>query len=512
MPKLILTFLFFNLCLCPTALGQTSLKTVNSVKVENGFISETSVLADDQGQIFLEFIEGDRVAKKLDGQVYDGEILPPIQIDAPAKAPRARMRELRSFELISDNSEELQLIDQFSALHAKDRLRQSFKAQAGSRSQGVQIITLFQTDSLVNQPALWHYDPNNAKTPWERLGGIMGEAPAGEVRVFSAYLYSTGIFTIWDENPQPDFQPSFPNDKIELAEPSPYPSVDTSEDTLLLENDTFTESLLNDLDALGIDDTSATPLVPAVDNQSLSKDLIPAIPNTNIPNTTPLPPSTPVPTVPASDNNTSTSSLINQYFLENSLALTTAERTSLGNPTADIVEAFESKQVLNSNNSMEQSVRDDLLAQAEIQILTAELAEIIIDSIDNQTALAKGLEASEEENLWVNVENPNAVKVLNKIEEIQTWQKNNSELYASLDLNNPSRLKMDLIPKLKTHYEAYFTLPVSGASALQTNSFQNFGVNEGDLPEAGGFSFPWFVLVFFFIIGFSFYSILKKPY
>ena len=246
MPKnLILTALFCSF-FSATALGQTSLKTANSVEVKSGFIAETVVLADDGGKLFLEFIKGDRVAKKLDGQIFDGEILPPLIIDVPDKAPRARMRELLSFEVIADNNEEVEMIDQFTALHPKDRLRQGLKNQAGQRRLGAQLITLFPEEDAVSRPSLWHYDTSYTPPRWERLGGIMGETPAGEANVFSSYLYGTGKFTIWDENPQPTFSPTFPIDEVELAEDSPFPSVtesSTSSDTL---------SALDNLSAISI--------------------------------------------------------------------------------------------------------------------------------------------------------------------------------------------------------------------------------------------------------------------
>ncbi len=286
MQKLILPSLILFLLTSATALGQSRLKTTNSVAIKDGFIVESVVLADASSQLFLEFIKNDRVAKSLDGQIYTGEILPPVKIDSPAKAPRARMREVLSFEVISDTSEALELIDQFSALHSKVRLRQSLSNQAGERTQGAQLIALFDVADEINNPALWRYMPENPLSPWKRLGGITGETPAGEDQIFSAYLFSTGTFTIWDENPLPTFEPSFINDEIEFAEPSPYPSVTEEEEELsLLEEADFVELLEGDaalfedeLETLSEpeDDELTVPAVSTTETETGS--LIPAIP------------------------------------------------------------------------------------------------------------------------------------------------------------------------------------------------------------------------------------------
>jgi hypothetical protein len=387
--KLILSTVVLSLLCSATALGQSRLKTANSVQIKDGFITETVVLADDQGKLFLEFIKGDRVAKSLDGQIYTGEVLPPVQTDSLAKAPRARMREVLTFEVISDTSEPLELIDQFAALHSKERLRLSLGNQAGQRRQGAQLITLLKEAENVNNPALWQYNPQNKNTPWERLGGITGETPIGEDQLFSAYLFSTGTFTIWDENPLPDFEPSFPNDDIELAEPSPFPSVVEEEELGNFEEIEFVEFLEGE-EALFEETSESTPLpgdmttpnlVPAVGTspQSTSGVLVPSIPeDTTAPMTSSQPPST---------NPTPTSNFL--------LAPT--------EPTNNTVPAVPNNETGNINE-------------------------------------------------------------------------------------------------------------IGLAQALQANSFQDFGVDEGDLPEAGNFQFPWLLLIVFGIAGFSFYALKKKPY
>lgn len=367
-----------------------ALRTADAVEIKAGIIQETVVLANDRGELFLEFLKDDRVAKSLDQQIYDGQILPPIPVDAPAKAPRARMREVLSFEIISDTNEPLELIDQYSALHAKDRLRVSLSNAAGQRRQGAQLITTFAADQNISHPALWSYNALNNRQPWLRLGGIMGDAPEAETQVFSAFLYGTGAYTIWDENPAPDFTVSFPNDEIELAEVSPYPSVE--EETTLDESE-FVEALTGE-DAL-LEDELNDELVPVEDLiGDLERELL-------------------IPAVEALD--------------ESGGILIPAVVTSQ---------------------------------------LGADPQAPISDSESNLKALPSGT---------------------------------TSPLGSLLSLPTTTD---QTIPATET----------SLGQNLQASTFTDFGVDEGDLPEAGGFSFPWALFFAFGVIGFSVYAIWEKPY
>jgi hypothetical protein len=389
--KILTTGLVFSLFLSASALGQSRLKKASSAQVNAGFIAETVVIADSANKLFLEFIKGDRVAKSLDGQIYDGEILPPVQIDNQYNAPRARMRELLSFEVISDTNESLELIDQFAAMTAKQRLRTSLGNQAGNRSQGAQIITLFDEGSNISDPALWKYNPENVRSPWKRLGGIMAETPIESEKLFSAFLFSTGTYTIWDENPLPTFEPSFQNDEIELAEASPFPSVIEEEEELAtFENEDFVKLLEGEeaffdadfTDSPSIGDDEPQGLVPAVGlpDNSTDSTLVPAVAETQT--VTPSTSQAPVNSTPSTGSN----------FL-------------LAPPT-------------NSN----------------------------------------------------------------------------TQVPATPPPNQPPENEAGL------------------GQALQANSFQDFGTSENGLPVAGGFQFPWFLLMVFGIIGFSVYAIRQKPY
>ncbi len=227
---------FWILILCVFTFNvNAQLRSIPAIPVEKGRILKTAILADPTGQVFLEFIKGDRVATdNKDIKVYEGEILPPTIVDAPAKAPRARMRELLSFEIISNTGDNLFLIDQYAALNAHTRKRLSYQdsEKLSARQSGIQILTKIFTEDKIGRPAIWFYDLE--KTKWFRLGGITTESSERKIKVFSGIIYQSGTFTIWDENPGPDFNPEAitnPED-VELAEVSPYPSVENSAETV----------------------------------------------------------------------------------------------------------------------------------------------------------------------------------------------------------------------------------------------------------------------------------------
>lgn len=209
------------------------LRSVPAIPIKKGKIMKTAILSDSSGQLFLEFLKGDRVATdNKDIKVYEGEVLPPTLVDAPAKPPRARMRELLSFEVISNTSDNLFFIDQYAAMNAHVRQRLSYHdtEKLTARQSGIQVLMKVFTEDRVGRPALWFYDSEKKK--WYRQGGIITESAEKEIKVFSTIIFKTGTFTIWDENPSPDFNPDEPThqEDIEMAEKSPYPSVEEDAD------------------------------------------------------------------------------------------------------------------------------------------------------------------------------------------------------------------------------------------------------------------------------------------
>ncbi len=222
-----------------TSIAQSRLRSAESIMVENGKIVESGVLADGNSTIFVEFVAGDRVAYTQKKENYDGEILPPTVISAPDKPPRARMRELSTFEVITDSGEEVSIVSQYSLLPSRERLRLSLKEDNLEERYGAQVLTRIYDEDEIGSPKLWFYDFETEE--WDRLGGILSESSEPDTKVFSSIIHKTGTYTLWDENPSPTYNPNTNQEEIELAEESPFPSVDVNGTTSGFNRDGFGE-------------------------------------------------------------------------------------------------------------------------------------------------------------------------------------------------------------------------------------------------------------------------------
>ncbi len=223
------------------------LRSRESVEVKNGKIVRTGVLADNDGVLFVEFIAGDFVVKRADTErclkltrkdfqrrscintlaleEYEGEVLAPVILDKPDKAPRARMREIITFEMIVDTNDEVFFVDRYTIMHPSERLRQGIRfGDLEPGNSGAQVLMRIFNEDEIGQPSLWFY--NTDENRWREIGGILTDSAEPDVKIFSAIIARTGLYTIWDANPPPTFSPNFPIDEIELAEESPFPSVE----------------------------------------------------------------------------------------------------------------------------------------------------------------------------------------------------------------------------------------------------------------------------------------------
>ena len=223
MRKLIcLGFIIFPLL--ASAQSEGVLRTVSNIEVQNGQIVESGVLADDQGVVFVEMTRGSYVANELDRNGFSGEILPPELIEPIAKAPRARMREIISFEFFTDRADTALFVDRYALVSEKTLLReQILTGNTVARSSGAQFLTQFTRDQNIGQAALWRYVPQDES--WDRIGGITSNSNQPDTDIFSVILFQTGIYTIWDEDPAPVLSENTDPSLIQLAEASPFPSV-----------------------------------------------------------------------------------------------------------------------------------------------------------------------------------------------------------------------------------------------------------------------------------------------
>jgi len=223
---LIIAFLWFS----STVMALDTLRADNFISVVSGKIVETGILSDTNGMIFLEFSDRTRVVRTEDRASFQGEILAPSIIALPDNKPRARTREILTFEFLGDTADELLFTDQFYIMRNLSRLRYQLQNLEIAQSPLVRVIIPIQEP--VGRLGLWKYKGEDG---WERVGGKTEETEDLEVQLFSSTIPSTGIFSLLDENPAPDFVPSFPIDQIELVEQNPF--AETTAPSELLPNE-----------------------------------------------------------------------------------------------------------------------------------------------------------------------------------------------------------------------------------------------------------------------------------
>ena len=210
---------FSFLCVPLVAFSEEPLRADDVISVASGKIPQSGVLSDSGGMIFLEFSGNTRVIHSEDRTLFDGEVLPPTVIALPNDKPRARMREILTFELLGDTSDELTFANQMDFMRNLTRLRyQLLNPIAPDKTSLVKVFVPIHEP--VGRLALWKY--KGEEEGWQRVGGKTEETEDLQVQLFSSSVPSTGIYSVLDEDPAPDFVPTFPLDKIELAEVDPF--------------------------------------------------------------------------------------------------------------------------------------------------------------------------------------------------------------------------------------------------------------------------------------------------
>ena len=282
------------------ALEKEPLRAESSVVVENGSVKTTAILSDIDGYIFIEFLKDLYVVISGTEVGFRGEIIAPEIIEIPQRAPRARMKEILTFELLTDTGDGVTFLDRFTLMHSKHKVREQLEnPEMNLQRQGGLLLAKFSEEDQVQVPVLWEYrsdiesisgschEQNGEeqslclsvksckslpeyekakclkKLSWRKIGGKVEQSPDGET-IFSVILTRNGIFTIFDENPPIDFTPTFPVDEIEYADPSPYPSVEPSAEIINI-GGTGTP--------LGVEATEENPLttIPAVEAPNLTE-------------------------------------------------------------------------------------------------------------------------------------------------------------------------------------------------------------------------------------------------
>ena len=220
--KYIRKIIIFFLAIILNAQAKEPLRTEDAIEVEEGKISESEVLSDPDGKIFLEFSEDNLFVYEEDHAFFTGEILPPEIVPLLYKPPRMRMKEIFTFELLSDTADTVNFSDKFDIMDEKSKTREKLlNPDDFKRKAFIKIFCPISEE--VNNLSLWKFLEENEdrKKQWKRLGGKLEESDDPEIKIFSVNIKSTGLYTIFEENPSPEFVPAFPLDKIEAVETAP---------------------------------------------------------------------------------------------------------------------------------------------------------------------------------------------------------------------------------------------------------------------------------------------------
>ena len=106
------------------ALEKEPLRAESSVVVENGSVKATAILSDIDGYIFIEFLKDLYVVIAGTEVGFRGEIIAPEIIGIPQRAPRGRMKEVLTFELLTDTGYGVTFLDRFTLMHPKHKAKE----------------------------------------------------------------------------------------------------------------------------------------------------------------------------------------------------------------------------------------------------------------------------------------------------------------------------------------------------------------------------------------------------
>ncbi|MCF7819798.1 hypothetical protein K9M58_04465 [Candidatus Gracilibacteria bacterium] len=302
--------LFLFLPFTSVVLAREVLRTQDSIHVGNGAVEETGVLADSDGNVFLEFRKGTRIVNASDRTSFVGEILPPTLIPLPSRPPRARIQEILTFELLADTANKMLFTDKFNLMRNQTILRMQLTDPDNFQRTSI-VRVIIPLSEEYGHLALWEYKGDNQ---WSRLGGILEDSVDPDTKIFTSAIRSTGIFSLLDEDPSPTFIPPFPIDQIEMAPESSLPPVGQENNQIQFNEAGYVQDNLfapennppapnSEIPAVGVEgEEQEVPAVsplpsnlpPLTDTESTNDTPPPSPPEVNIPPDAELPQSGPL--------------------------------------------------------------------------------------------------------------------------------------------------------------------------------------------------------------------------
>ena len=266
------------LCL-PIVTGAARLATQEAITFDQGYPVERGVLSDNEGKVFLEFLTGIYAIYTEGHLQFSGDILPPqILLDSFSRPPRSRMREVVTFELMTDHIDDVTFTDRYALMSYKQRVRTRYLygESVFRDTPNVKLIVPIERD--VNLPALWEYS-EGSDPHWKRHGGIHKTTSEDGQALLVASVPGTGLFTVFDENPAPNFLEVIPiaPELVELAPPNPYPSVLPREIEVLDESSSDIPPYINQTEA---PEDAENPFSPLEEEGSMTQGedfIVPAL-------------------------------------------------------------------------------------------------------------------------------------------------------------------------------------------------------------------------------------------
>ncbi len=203
---------------------QANLRVSDAVEIVNGKVVKTTVLANKEGSVFLEFLNDTRVFAPVEGS-FAGSVLPPVVIDRPYSPPLPLMQDVVVFSFESSMDDmPLQFADKMQFVRNKTAYRlEHFSPEEFERTAHVRVFV--PLDKEVTKASLWQFiDTNETRSGrmpfWVRMGGRITQTDKDPV--FVAHIKETGTYAVFNENPNPTGTDPVNPDDIELAELPPY--------------------------------------------------------------------------------------------------------------------------------------------------------------------------------------------------------------------------------------------------------------------------------------------------
>jgi len=117
---------------------------------------------------------------------------------------------------------------------------------------------------------LWQFNAEDDE--WKKLGGKVEPLEEDGIHIFSAALTTTGVFSIFDENPAPTYYEYTQPELVEKVEASPFPTVFPPEEN---------EEEIQNPEDMSVEQESIVPALTPTENNNPIPPISPREPEVN---------------------------------------------------------------------------------------------------------------------------------------------------------------------------------------------------------------------------------------